>query len=66
MNRSVVLMLQTVGNSGAIKAVQVKGPNSNWLGLSNIWGAEWEIANQPSLPLDLHVMADNGQEASHL
>ena len=54
--------MQTVGNSGAIKSVQVKGPNSQWQGLHNIWGATWEIANQPSLPLDLHVTADNGQE----
>lgn len=57
--------MQTVGNSGAIKSVQVKGPNSHWKGLNNIWGATWEIANQPSLPIDLHVTADNGQEVGY-
>ena len=61
-----VIVLQTVGNSGAIKTVQVKGPSSSWLGLNNIWGATWELAKQPTLPIDLHVMADNGQEVKSL
>jgi hypothetical protein len=56
--------LQTNGGSGGVKTVQVKGPNSGWEGLSNTFGAEWEIPNQPSLPIDLHVISDSGQEVS--
>ena len=54
--------LHTNGGSGGVRSVQVKGPNSGWTGLKNIWGGAWEIANQPQLPLDLHVTADSGQE----
>ncbi|KAL0054873.1 hypothetical protein WJX82_003597 [Trebouxia sp. C0006] len=55
--------VKTNGGSGGVKTVQVKGPNSGWEGLSNTFGAEWEIPNQPSLPIDLHVISDSGQEA---
>lgn len=56
--------LQTNGGSGGVKTVQVKGPNSGWQGLSNTFGAEWELPNQPSLPIDLHIISDSGQEVS--
>ena len=56
--------LQTNGGSGGVKSVQVKGPNSGWTGLNNLFGAEWETGHQPELP-NLHVTADNGQEVSH-
>lgn len=58
------LCLQTNGGSGGIKAVQVKGPNTGWEGLSNTFGAEWEIPNQPSLPIDLYITSDSGQQVS--
>ena len=54
--------LQTAGGSGAISAVQIKGSNSDWTGLHNLYGAEWELDNQPELPLDLHVVSDTGAE----
>ena len=60
------VILQTNGGSGGVRSVQVKGPNSGWTGLKNIWGAAWEIARQPQLPLDLHVTADSGQEVQAL
>ena len=60
------VILQTNGGSGGVRSVQVKGPNSGWTGLNNIWGAAWEIARQPQLPLDLHVTADSGQEVQAL
>ncbi|DBA74271.1 hypothetical protein WJX77_004676 [Trebouxia sp. C0004] len=56
------LAVTTNGGSGAVKTVQVKGPNKGWEGLSNTFGAEWEIPNQPSTPIDLHVISDSGQE----
>ena len=58
--------LQTNGGSGGVRSVQVKGPDSGWTGLKNVWGAAWEIARQPQLPLDLHVTADSGQEVQAL
>lgn len=42
--------------------MQVKGPSTGWTGLTNLYGAEWELNNQPSLPLDLHITADSGAE----
>lgn len=54
--------VQTNGGSGGVKSVQVKGPNSSWKGLQNIFGAEWETGQQPSLPIDLHITADSGSE----
>ncbi|KAL0021906.1 hypothetical protein WJX79_002021 [Trebouxia sp. C0005] len=56
------LAVTTNGGSGGVKTVQVKGPNSGWQGLSNTFGAEWELPNQPSLPIDLHIISDSGQE----
>ena len=58
--------MQTNGGSGGVRSVQVKGPNSGWTGLKNIFGAAWEIPQQPQLPLDLHVTADSGQEVQSL
>ena len=58
--------LQTAGGSGAISAVQIKGSNSDWTGLHNLYGAEWELDNQPELPLDLHVVSDSGAEVRTL
>lgn len=57
-------VLQMAGGSGGISAVQVKGQNSGWTGLHNLYGAEWELDTQPQLPLDLHISADNGAEVS--
>ncbi|DBA91941.1 TPA: expansin [Trebouxia sp. C0005] len=56
------LAVTTNSGSGGVKTVQVKGPNSGWQGLSNTFGAEWELPNQPSLPIDLHIISDSGQE----
>ncbi|KAL3133546.1 expansin [Trebouxia sp. C0009 RCD-2024] len=56
------LSVTTNGGSGGVRSVQVKGPNSGWTGLTNLYGAAWEIAQQPQLPIDLHVTADSGQE----
>ena len=45
--------------------MQVKGPNTAWTGLNNLYGAEWELDSQPQLPLDLHIIADKGAEVSN-
>lgn len=56
--------MQTAGGSGGISSVQVKGPNTAWKGLHNLYGAEWELDTQPQLPLDIHIIADTGAEVS--
>ena len=54
--------MQEVGGTGSITAVQVKGPESDWEGVSNKWGAAWEIAQAPKYPLDIHLTNDQGQD----
>lgn len=54
--------MQEVGGTGSITAVQVKGPESDWEGMSNKWGAAWEISQAPKYPLDIHLTNDQGQE----
>ena len=49
---------------GGISSVQVKGPNTGWTGLHNLYGAEWELDQQPQLPLDVHIVADTGAEVT--
>lgn len=63
--KTVGSALQTAGGSGGISSVQVKGPNTAWTGLNNLYGAEWELDTQPQLPLDLHIIADTGAEVSN-
>lgn len=58
--------MQEVGGTGSITAVQVKGPESDWEGMSNKWGAAWEIAQAPKYPLDIHLTNDQGQEVRSL
>ena len=60
--RSLHCRLQEVGGTGSITAVQVKGPESDWEGLANKWGAAWEIVHAPVYPLDIHLTNDQGQE----
>ena len=54
--------MQEVGGTGSITAIQVKGPQSDWEGMANKWGAAWEIVHAPTYPLDIHLTNDQGQE----
>ncbi|KAA6425669.1 MAG: hypothetical protein FRX49_04566 [Trebouxia sp. A1-2] len=58
------MSVSTAGGSGGISSVQVKGPNTAWTGLHNLYGAEWELDTQPQLPLDIHIIADTGAEVT--
>ena len=60
--------VQEVGGTGSITAIQVKGPESDWEGMENKWGAAWEIVHAPVYPLDIHLTNDQGQEVqrSHM
>ena len=54
--------LQDAAVRGSIKTVQVKGQNSGWLSMTNIWGAAWEIEQSPQPPLDFRLVDDSGSE----
>ena len=52
-----------MAGTGSISHVEVKGyDGDSWVGLSNHWGAAWEIANAPNYPLDIRIVNDKGQE----
>ena len=61
-----MLLLQQTGAAGSIKAVQLQGGNSNWVGMTNVWGAAWELTNAPAPPLSVHIVGDDGQEVGFL
>ena len=53
---------QDAANRGSIKTVQVKGPNSSWQSMNNVWGASWEMTSVPQPPLDIRIQDDTGTE----
>ncbi len=40
----------------------MKGQNTGWLSMNNIWGAAWEIEQSPQPPLDFRFVDDSGSE----
>ncbi|KAK9916962.1 hypothetical protein WJX75_009263 [Coccomyxa subellipsoidea] len=59
----LLMTVQEVAGTGSISHVEVKGyDGDSWVGLSNHWGAAWEIANAPNYPLDIRIVNDKGQE----
>lgn len=45
--------------------MQVKGPNTDWESMNNVWGASWESTSVPMPPLDFRIQDDAGVEVSH-
>lgn len=58
--------MQDAANRGAVKTVQVKGPNTYWETLNNKWGASWETGQVPAAPLDFRIQDDQGVDVSSL
>lgn len=56
---------QDAAGRGAVKLVQVKGPNTDWESMNNVWGASWESTSVPMPPLDFRIQDDAGVEVSH-
>lgn len=56
--------LQKVGGTAELKSVQVKGGDSSWIDLTNTFGADWELPNVPSGPLQLHITDNTGKEVA--
>lgn len=53
---------QDAAGRGAVKLVQVKGPNTDWESMNNVWGASWESTSIPDPPLDFRIQDDSGVE----
>ncbi len=55
---------QDAAGRGSVKLVQVKGSNSDWESMNNVWGASWESTSVPAPPLDFRIQDDAGVEVS--
>jgi hypothetical protein len=53
---------QKAAGYGSIKLVQMKGRDSDWMGMQNKYGEAWEVPVTPSLPWDFRIVSDDGQE----
>ncbi|BDA46491.1 probable Expansin-A7 at N-terminal half [Coccomyxa sp. Obi] len=56
------LQVKDVANRGAVKLVQVKGSDTDWESMNNVWGASWESTSIPKPPLDFRIQDDTGVE----
>jgi hypothetical protein len=57
--------LQKAAGYGGIKLVQMKGSDSDWMGMTNKYGAAWEVPVTPNLPWDFRIVSDDSQEVNH-
>ncbi|CAL8462621.1 g2154 [Coccomyxa elongata] len=58
------LQVKDVANRGSVKLVQVKGPDTDWETMNNVWGASWESTAVPKPPLDFRIQDDTGVEVT--
>ncbi|KAK9819887.1 hypothetical protein WJX72_003612 [[Myrmecia] bisecta] len=58
------LDVQQIADRASIQLVQIKGEDSDWTSLKNIWGATWELGWTPKVPLDVRIRQDDGQEVT--
>ncbi len=65
-SRVNALCVQDAAGRGSVKLVQIKGSNSDWESLNNVWGASWETGQVPDLPLDFRIQDDAGVEVSQV
>ncbi|KAK9820245.1 hypothetical protein WJX72_007952 [[Myrmecia] bisecta] len=56
--------IQSVASRASVSKVQIRGKDSSWTNLNNIWGAVWELGWTPQAPLDVHIIQDDGQEVT--
>ncbi|KAK9819970.1 hypothetical protein WJX72_004607 [[Myrmecia] bisecta] len=55
---------KSVASRASVSQVQIRGKDSSWTNLNNIWGAVWELGWTPKQPLDVHIIQDDGQEVT--
>ncbi|BDA46490.1 probable Expansin-A2 at N-terminal half [Coccomyxa sp. Obi] len=58
------LQVKDAAVRGSIKLVQIKGPNTDWESMNNVWGASWEATSIPDPPLDFRIQDDKGTEVT--
>ncbi|KAK9855456.1 hypothetical protein WJX84_002873 [Apatococcus fuscideae] len=54
---------RAAGTAG-IQSVLIRGPGASWQPMRNTFGAAWEINNAPTMPADLFVTSDDGQQVT--
>ena len=58
--------MQKAAGYGSISLVQLKGSDSDWMGMTNKYGEAWEVPVTPKLPWDFRIVSADGQEVSHI
>ena len=58
------MAVQKAAGYGGIKLVQMKGSDSDWMGMTNKYGQAWEVPVTPKLPWDFRIVSDDSQEVS--
>ena len=53
---------QKAAGYGSISLVQLKGKDSDWMGMTNKYGEAWEVPVTPQLPWDIRIVGTDGQE----
>ena len=46
--------------------MQVRSQNGQWVSMINTFGADWEVAQAPTFPIDMRIVNDAGQEVGPL
>ena len=55
-----------MGATGAISLVQVRSQSGQWVSMTNTFGANWELAQAPTFPIDMRIVNDASQEVGPL
>ncbi|KAK9819790.1 hypothetical protein WJX72_002423 [[Myrmecia] bisecta] len=58
------LVVEEAAGRASISNVFLKGPTSDWVAMTNRWGASWEISSAPGFPLDMRIVCDDGEEVT--
>ncbi|KAK9855455.1 hypothetical protein WJX84_002873 [Apatococcus fuscideae] len=60
---AAAVQARAAGTAG-IQSVLIRGPGASWQPMRNTFGAAWEINNAPTMPADLFVTSDDGQQVT--
>ncbi|CAL8464429.1 g3964 [Coccomyxa elongata] len=58
------IVVSKAAGYGGIKLVQMKGSDSDWMGMTNKYGQAWEVPVTPKLPWDFRIVSDDSQEVT--
>ncbi|KAK9839672.1 hypothetical protein WJX81_004788 [Elliptochloris bilobata] len=60
------IAVERAAGYGGISLVQMKGSDSDWMGMNNKYGQAWEVPVTPHLPWDFRFVSDDKQELTAL